>query len=105
MKKKCSLLIIILLQVDYIEDDGWDFCSALWQLNLQGNQVLLRLCLFLLFPIGIIVFSFSIIILPPCSLRSLRGTSCGACQVSPILISGVWSGMIIIENNIGCQYC
>ena len=26
-------------QVDYIEDDGWDFCSALWQLNLQGNQV------------------------------------------------------------------
>ena len=27
-------------RVDYIEDDGWDFCSALWQLNLQGNQVL-----------------------------------------------------------------
>ena len=27
-------------------DVGWDFCSALWQLNLQGNQVLLRLCLF-----------------------------------------------------------
>ena len=26
-------------KVDYIEDDGWDFCSALWQLNLQGNQV------------------------------------------------------------------
>ena len=89
LKKKCSLLINILLQVDYIEDDGWDFCSALWQLNLQGNQVLLRLCLFLLVPIGIIVLSFSIIILPPCSLRSLRGTSCGACQVSPILISGV----------------
>ena len=46
-------LIIILLQVDYIEDDGWDFCSALWQLNLQGNQVLLHLGLFVLVSIFI----------------------------------------------------
>ena len=26
-------------QVDNIEDDGWDFCSALWQHNLQDNQL------------------------------------------------------------------
>jgi Leucine-rich repeat (LRR) protein len=25
--------------VDYIEDDGWDFCRELWQLELRGNEL------------------------------------------------------------------
>ena len=25
--------------VDYVEDDGWDFCKELYELNLQGNQL------------------------------------------------------------------
>ena len=25
--------------VDYIEDDGWDFCKDLYERNLQGNQL------------------------------------------------------------------
>jgi hypothetical protein len=25
--------------VDYVEDDGWDFCRELWQLDLRGNEL------------------------------------------------------------------
>jgi Leucine-rich repeat (LRR) protein len=26
-------------QVDFIEDDGWEFCTNLWQLDLRGNLI------------------------------------------------------------------
>ncbi len=25
--------------MDYVEDDGWDFCRELWQLDLRGNEL------------------------------------------------------------------
>ena len=124
-------LIIILLQVDYIEDDGWDFCSALWQLNLQGNQVLLHLGLFVLVPIGIIttvvLHSFVLVLhhlaslqleivernilrrLPSLTHLDLRCVSGRIIIKNKLLgvkiLDDLCSTVIIIENIIGCQNC
>ena len=105
-------------QVDYIEDDGWDFCSALWQLNLQGNQVCHNFqnyqslhcpeipCM------ASINISMSFVIFVPSSSRLWRGTSSAGFQVSPTSISGeqdctdchndndLWFIIVSSSNNI-----
>lgn len=57
-------------QVDYIEDDGWDFCKQLYDLNLQVKQKHFKK-----------LFNILIMYVRVTNLRSLREISSEDCQV------------------------
>ena len=57
-------------QVDYIEDDGWDFCKQLYDLNLQVKQKHFKK-----------LSNILIMYVRVTNLRSLREISSEDCQV------------------------